>query len=198
MPDAAADLVLKGDPQMADEQVPGGVDLSRRRFIVRVMTVVGGAIAALLAIPVAGFATAPGWQAKTSPKLLSTSISPTLRSADWTSVGKLVDFEVGVPKYLQVKRHIVDGWVTEDAPIGIQVVRTTESDVVVFDPHCTHLGCPLSWSSGAEAFECPCHGGSFKATGEVISGPPPRPMIRYETKTEGGELFIGAFVAQGA
>lgn len=181
---------------MTDQHVPGGSDPSRRRFMIRVMTVLGGAIAAVLAIPVAGFATAPGWQAKTPPKLLSTSVAPTLRSDEWTSVGKIVDFEVGVPKYLEVERHVVDGWVSENAPIGIQVVRTTDDEVVVFDPHCTHLGCPLSWSTGADAFLCPCHGGSFNSTGEVVSGPPPHPMIRYETQTTGGEVFIGTFVAE--
>jgi menaquinol-cytochrome c reductase iron-sulfur subunit len=183
---------------MTDEQEPGGADLSRRRFVVRVMAVLGGAIAAVLAIPVVGFATAPGWQAKTPPKLLSTSVAPTLRSDDWTSVGKVADYEVGVPKYVEIERHVVDGWVTENTPIGIQVVRTTDSDLVVFDPHCTHLGCPLSWSTGAETFVCPCHGGSFKSTGEVVSGPPPRPMIRYQTRTEGDEVFIGTFIAEGA
>lgn len=179
---------------MTDQQDPGDEDLSRRRFIVRVMSVLSGAIAALLAIPVAGFATAPGWQTRTPPRLLSTSIAPTLRSDEWTAIGKVADFEVGVPKYLEVARHIVDGWVTDKTPIGIHVVRTTDADVVVFDPHCTHLGCPLAWSTGAKAFECPCHGGSFKPTGEVISGPPPRPMFRYETRIEGGEVFIGTLV----
>ena len=183
---------------MKDQQVPGGPESTRRKFMIRVMAILGGGIAAVLAIPVVGFITAPGWQAKTPRRFLSTSVAPTLRSEAWTSIGKVADFEVGAPKYLQVDRNIVDGWVTEVAPIGIQVVRTTDTDVVVFDPHCTHLGCPLTWAKGAQAFVCPCHGGSFKSTGEVASGPPPRPMIRYETRTEGDEVFIGTFVAEGA
>lgn len=183
---------------MTDQQVSVGSESSRRKFMIRVMTILGGTIAAVLAIPVAGFITVPGWQAKTPPKLLSTSVAPTLRSDEWTSIGKVTEYEVGVPKYIEVDRNIVDGWVVESAPIGIQVVRMTDANVVVFDSHCTHLGCPLTWSTGAEAFVCPCHGGSFKSTGEVISGPPPRPMIRYETRTEGDEVFIGTFVAEGA
>ncbi len=182
---------------MTDRRSSDSTDPSRRRFLIRVATVLGGAIAAVLAVPVAGFMTAPGWGARTAPKLLSTTVAPTLRSEDWASVGRVTDFEVGVPKYLEVERHIVDGWVTEDAPVGVHVVRTTDEDVVVFDPHCTHLGCPLSWSNGAAAFVCPCHGGMFGSTGAVLSGPAPRPMIRYETRTEGGEVFIGTFVAEG-
>lgn len=172
-------------------------EISRRTFVVRVLTVIGGAIAAVLAIPIAGFATAPGWRSKTSPRILSTSVVPTLRSDAWTSVGKIADFEVGLPSYVEVERHVTDGWVAETVPVGVHVVRETDTDVVVFDPHCTHLGCPVAWSSGARAFVCPCHGGSFKASGEVVSGPPPRPMIRYETRIDAGEVFIGPLVEGG-
>jgi Rieske Fe-S protein len=125
-------------------------------------------------------------------RLLSTSIVPTLRSSALTSVGTLADFKVGVPQYVKVERPVVDGWVAENAPIGVHVVRNSDTDVAVFDPHCTHLGCPLAWSTGSKSFACPCHGGSFNSSGDVIAGPPPRPMIRYETRIQDGEVFIGA------
>ena len=161
--------------------------LSRRSFVIRTLAVIGAGVTAALAIPVAGFAGAPAWMSRGPLRFLSMSVAPTLRSDEWTSVGKVVDFEVGKPSYLEVDRHVVDGWVTETAPVGVHVVRKTDAEVVVFDPHCTHLGCPLSWSDGAGSFVCPCHGGSFDVAGTVVSGPPPRPMIRYESKIEGGE-----------
>ncbi len=176
----------------AGETADAKLSLSRRSFVVRALGVIGGAIAAVLGIPVIGFASAPGWQARTPVPLLPTSIVPTLRSSALTSVGKLADFEVGVPKYVKVDRPVVDGWVEENAPVGVHVVRTSETDVAVFDPHCTHLGCPLAWSTGSKSFVCPCHGGSFNRDGEVIAGPPPRPMIRYETRIQDGEVVIGA------
>ena len=165
--------------------------LSRRNFVVRALGVIGGAIVAVLGIPVVGFASAPGWQARAPVRLLSTSIVPTLRSGALTSVGKLADFEVAVPQYVKVDRPVVDGWVQENAPVGVYVVRKSEADVVVFDPHCTHLGCPLAWSTGSKNFVCPCHGGSFNRDGEVIAGPPPQSMIRYDTRIQDGEVFIG-------
>ncbi len=179
--------------------VPGNEPrLSRRSFVLRSLAVIGGGIAAVLAFPIAGFATAPGWKARTPIRWLGTSVAPTLRSDDWTSVGRLADFEIGVPQYLQVDRHVVDGWVSETAPIGVHVVRQGETEVTVFDPHCTHLGCPLSWSTGSENFVCPCHGGSFNASGEVISGPPPRSMIQYQTRIEGDEILFGQMLVEGA
>ncbi len=166
--------------------------LSRRNFVVRALAAIGGGIAAVLGIPVVGFASAPGWQARTPVRLLSTSIVPTLRSSALTSVGKLTDFEVGVPKYVKVERPVIDGWVQENAPVGVHVVRTSEAEAAVFDPHCTHLGCPVAWSTGSKSFNCPCHGGVFDRDGEVVAGPPPRPLVRYETRIQDGELFIGA------
>lgn len=181
-----------GEDPAAGEAPDEGPALSRRNFVVRVLGLIGGAIAAVLGIPVVGFASAPGWQAKAPVRLLSTSIVPTLRSSALTSVGKLADFEVGVPRYVKVDRPVVDGWVAENAPVGVHVVRTSEADVAVFDPHCTHLGCPLAWSTGSRSFVCPCHGGSFNSDGDVIAGPPPGPMLRYETRIQDGEVFVGA------
>lgn len=191
MPDDAPESVDTSDrdPSASAETGPR---LSRRSFVLRALTVVGAGIAAVLAAPVVGFVTAPGWRSSRPVRFLSTSVAPTLRSNDWTSVGKLADFEVGVPTYILVDRPVVDGWAEQTVPVGVQVVRQDEAEVAVFDPHCTHLGCPLAWSTGAGSFVCPCHGGSFNAAGEVLAGPPPRPMVRYETRVDGGEVLIGA------
>lgn len=174
-----------------------GPRLSRRNFVVRAVGLVGAGIAAVLGIPIAGFASAPGWQARAPFRFLSTTVAPTRRSSALTSIGKLADFEVGVPTYAKVVRPVVDGWVQEDAPIGVHIVRLSETDVAVFDPHCTHLGCPLAWSSGAQSFLCPCHGGSFNSRGEVTGGPPPHAMLQYATRIQDGEVFIGDLQAEG-
>ncbi len=187
------------DAPAPGDAVPPGDDaagpLSRRSFVLGSLAAVGGVTAALLAVPVIGYATAPGWRASTPVRFLSTSVAPTLQGDTWTKVGALTDFTVGVPKYVLVERHIVDGWVQENAPVGVHVVRKSDIEAVVFDPHCTHLGCPLAWSEGAGSFVCPCHGGSFGMDGIVKSGPPPRPMVQYETKVVDGNLFIGALPA---
>jgi Rieske Fe-S protein len=55
---------------------------------------------------------------------------------------------------------------------------------------CTHLGCRVRWIADQESFFCPCHNGVFDAQGSVVSGPPPRPLDRYEVKVEGDQLFV--------
>lgn len=63
----------------------------------------------------------------------------------------------------------------------------------IFDNHCTHLGCPYHWEASVQRFVCPCHNGVFDINGNVVSGPPPRPLDYYDAKVEGGTLYMGAF-----
>lgn len=178
---------------MSDERA--AEELSRRTFFLRALTGIGGAIAAAVAIPVIGFGSAPFWRAKAPLSLLSNAVTPVLRSSGWSSAGKLGEFIVGEPKLVTLSRDVVDGWVKGEAQIACFVVRTGESEAVAFDHHCTHLGCPLAWSGGAKRFLCPCHGGAFDATGKVVAGPPPRPMLTYEAKVEQGEILVGSLQA---
>ena len=175
---------------------PNADELSRRAFFLKVMAGIGGAFAAALAVPVIGFGSAPFWSAKWRPRLLSSSVTPVLRGMGWASAGALDDYEVGETRLVTISREVVDGWVQGTEPIACFVSRTTQTDVVAFDPHCTHLGCPLSWASGAKRFLCPCHGGAFDPAGQVVAGPPPRPMLTYPTKIEGGQVLIGSLTEE--
>ena len=65
------------------------------------------------------------------------------------------------------------------------LVRLTDTDVVAFSQKCTHLGCVVYYEPGPDSengrWHCPCHEGNFEAaTGNVISGPPTRPLGRID------------------
>ena len=60
----------------------------------------------------------------------------------------------------------------------------------IFNPSCTHLGCPYNWNENKREFFCPCHNGVFSMEGEVLSGPPPRPLDRYPNRIENGKLWV--------
>jgi Rieske Fe-S protein len=47
---------------------------------------------------------------------------------------------------------------------------------------CQHLGCRVRWDDGKHQFLCPCHGGVYDRQGNVVSGPPPRPLERYNVR----------------
>lgn len=164
--------------------------LSRRAFVIRAMAVLGAIVAAIVAIPTVGFMSAPGWLSDAPRRLLSHTLSPALRSEEWTSAGAIDRLRIGRPKHMIVDRPIIDGWVERVAPVGVYVLRESESSAVVMDPHCTHLGCPVEFSSGSGSFLCPCHGGSFDPDGYPTAGPPPRRLDVYETRVTDGEVFF--------
>ncbi len=61
------------------------------------------------------------------------------------------------------------------------LVRLSETEVVGFSQKCTHLGCVVYYEANESRWHCPCHEGNFEArTGNVISGPPTRPLGRIE------------------
>ena len=55
---------------------------------------------------------------------------------------------------------------------------------------CMHLGCPVVATSTG-AFQCPCHGGRYDSEGRRTAGPPVRPLNRYDTRVENGNLILG-------
>lgn len=56
---------------------------------------------------------------------------------------------------------------------------------------CTHLGCIVKWVDASQEFLCPCHGGRFSPAGQVLGGPPPKPLETYTVSLEGDEILIG-------
>ena len=68
------------------------------------------------------------------------------------------------------------------------LLRTAADHVVAFNQKCTHLGCVVYYEPEHERWHCPCHEGNFEAeTGDVISGPPLRPLgkIDIEIRPDG-------------
>lgn len=66
------------------------------------------------------------------------------------------------------------------------LLRVDEQTVVAFSQKCTHLGCVVYYETDADRWHCPCHEGNFEATtGEVISGPPTRPLGRIDVEVRG-------------
>jgi nitrite reductase/ring-hydroxylating ferredoxin subunit len=58
-------------------------------------------------------------------------------------------------------------------------MRLSDGALVAFSSVCTHLSCAVLWRREEELLECPCHNGIFsERTGEVVAGPPPRPLAR--------------------
>ena len=70
------------------------------------------------------------------------------------------------------------------------LVRTGEHEVKAMSTVCTHLGCTVYWQKDNQEFYCPCHQGRFDKDGNVIAGPPPKPLETYHTEIEDNNVFI--------
>jgi Rieske Fe-S protein len=71
------------------------------------------------------------------------------------------------------------------------LVRVSETDYRAYGQKCTHLACPVYFERERGRLECPCHEGAFDVkTGNVLYGPPPRPLDRIEIeRRESGEVW---------
>jgi Rieske Fe-S protein len=67
------------------------------------------------------------------------------------------------------------------------LVWNGDRDVKVFSATCTHLGCQVLWDTTDKQFKCPCHGGVYAANGDVVAGPPPRPLQTIDARIEGAD-----------
>jgi cytochrome b6-f complex iron-sulfur subunit len=70
------------------------------------------------------------------------------------------------------------------------IIVHTSSGFNAFSAVCTHLGCFVRWEKEQGHFLCPCHQGLFDINGQVIGGPPPRPLESYAVKAENERLFV--------
>lgn len=71
------------------------------------------------------------------------------------------------------------------------VLQSAPGQFVALSAVCTHLGCVVAWQEQAGEFLCPCHGGRFSATGQVLGGPPPTPLEQLAVAVDGDQLRIG-------
>ena len=78
------------------------------------------------------------------------------------------------------------------------LIRTRDGNYYAYGQKCTHLACPVYYAKEANRLECPCHEGGFAVeTGNVLYGPPPRPLDRIVLEARGGEIFATGVIAGG-
>lgn len=72
----------------------------------------------------------------------------------------------------------------------LYVIRVSEAQVLALPAICTHLRCVLKWNRTRQTFDCPCHNGAFDKNGNVLSGPPTRPLAPYRAEIQADEVVI--------
>lgn len=109
---------------------------------------------------------------------------------DWIRLGSTSKIEIGVPTLFKVNVTRQTGWITNEEEITVYVITDDGRNYIAISNICTHLGCRVRWIADQIYFFCPCHNGVFDKNGEVVSGPPPRPLEQYDVKIDGETLYI--------
>jgi Rieske Fe-S protein len=137
----------------------------------------GSVMGVVMGIPIVGYLIDPALKAQSGEA--------------WVPLGPLENYPVGAPKSFSFTRSNVNGWEKTVSSYGGYVYRKSESELIVLSNRCTHLSCSVNWSEAKVAFDCPCHDAQFGVEGEVLGGPPPHPLDRYESEIlEDGTLQI--------
>jgi len=137
---------------------------SRRTMLHLAIGSTGLVSAALLGIPVAFYLSSPGGQ----------------RSLEG-------EFCIGPLSQLPVngaRTQFVEG---EE----IIFVRRSEDEVLGFSAVCTHSDtCLVDWDPQRRQLVCPCHRGIYDIRGNVVSGPPPRPLRQRAVVVRDGKVYV--------
>lgn len=137
--------------------------LSRRRFLTYLVGVAGALGLAGLAAPIIRYAY-PVTTAEIQPKQEVAALSAL------TPLGEAVYFD-----YLEAPAALI-----------LQQDGTPYACYLA----CTHFGCIVQWRPEDQDFYCPCHAGVFGPDGEVVSGPPPSPLVALNVVVEGDLLYV--------
>ena len=92
--------------------------------------------------------------------------------------GKLSSLGIGEARLV---RH-------SDEPV--YVVRISDAQVLAVSAICTHMRCVVKWKRDNSTFQCPCHDGAFDKSGNVLSGPPKKPLRQYPAEIRADEIIV--------
>lgn len=70
------------------------------------------------------------------------------------------------------------------------LVRLSETEWRAFSAVCTHLNCTVQYQEQRRQIWCACHNGFYDLNGNVVSGPPPKPLEEYVVRVRGDEVVI--------
>lgn len=155
---------------MGEEQ-----SISRRNFLSTATLAIGGFIGIAFAIPAVAYIIGPAIQKK--------------EIEEWILLGSTQKVEPGTPTLFKASIERQTGWIVNEEEISVYVLTDNGREYIAMSNICTHLGCRVRWIPEQSQFFCPCHNGVFDKSGEVVAGPPPRPLDRYETKVENDQIF---------
>ncbi len=121
-------------------------------------------------------------------------LSPVFRKRsveNWVDLGEAEFFDWEVPIRIDIPQTIQDAWVETRVMRSLWIYTDDGETFTVYSGRCPHLGCGFHYDEEQDLYACPCHRGSFDIrTGEVLTGPPPRPLDTLHAEVVDGILRV--------
>ncbi len=162
------------DPSLRVPSQPA--QTSRRGFLGFLTWAIGGVVSLGFGIPAVAYLLGPALE--------------TAKEETWLPLGAASKVPLGEPTLFKVTVKRQAGWIVSEEQIAAFVLTDDGRDFIAMSNICTHLGCRVRWIAEREQFLSPCHNGVFDKQGNVVSGPPPRPLDRFPVKVESGQILI--------
>ncbi len=151
-------------------------DVTRRKFLVRAIAIMAGAIGAMIGAPAISYLIGPSNERS--------------NTGEWIPLGLAASVVPGDPVLMKTTVERTSGWLVDTQEVSVFVSTENGQDFTAHSNICTHLGCRVRWVADQAGFFCPCHNAIFNRDGSVSTGPPPRPLDSFETMVEEGTIFI--------
>ena len=178
-----------------DQIAPADIAAVDRRVLLRTGGV--AAIAGIIALAIGAVGRVLGGNSSSSTASGTATPSATAKptatasaSASATATGKST-LPAGATKVATTGDVKVGTAFAFNAPDGTQayLVQPAAGQYLAYSRVCTHQGCIVDFA-GSE-FDCPCHGAQFAVdTGDVIAGPAPSPLPKFQVITSGNDLHV--------
>lgn len=155
---------------------------TRRSFLSTATLALGGAIGAVLAVPLVRYFLFP-----VGRKVVSSSSEPVDVIAESALDPGAPPVQVPI-----VAAQQRDAWTTRDkVAVGSVWLRKDESGrIVAFSGVCPHLGCAIGYDPAAEVYVCPCHKSAFGRDGDKQAGPAKRGLDPLPVSVEKGRVRV--------
>ena len=120
-----------------------------------------------------------------------TAFGPTVEKSkeNWIPLAKLSELPAGHVTTVLMNYVIKNGIYSQATSTPVLVSRLG-SEIICYKSGCPHLGCTVHWEGQSDQFRCACHGGTFDQNGNVVAGPPPHGLDKYEHKVDGDHLMV--------
>ena len=150
--------------------------IDRRSFLKTATFAIVGFISSALALPAVAYVIGPALSKKADQ--------------GWLALGSVSKVETGTPTLFKFTVQVKNGWIIDESEHSVYIYTDNGRDFIGLSNICTHLGCRVRWIDKKKEFFCPCHNGVFDQSGNVLSGPPPRPLDKYEIKLESDQIYV--------